>query len=847
MSGLSQSRFDGTVTAVKTILSSACCSLLLALTTGCTPDNDLTGAPIPNTLPDTRITAKPPNLLEAGFMVQFAWSGTDFDGRIVGYQWKMANVGSDGINVQDTLSVDPASGDILHPWHFTTAHDSIFFLSADMDPEYPLDPEDPRFQQYYTFFIRAIDHSGGIDPTPAYLSFNAHTLLPTIVVDRPPRTSNRIGGEYEAVPPTVVWGWTGIDPDSELGTPVAVRYLWKEALYETPYSPPYFNTYLRTWYEFTQKKDEVLSYADSAWSAWIPYEAESADRTITFANQRSVDDTVDQRQITYIFAVQARDIAGAVSIDRVYGQDVRNVYISSGMTPLLEVYEPYLGRMRATGTGYVAHYDLAPDIELTFSWSASAVVYAGSIAAYRYGWDVTDPDDEMDPNWAVEPGLTPDHLATPPRIYSSGTHSLTIQAWDTYDQLVRLTLVLNVIPTPDFGQMPLLLVDDVRDQDSEAWLASDGWTALDRDEYRDRFWEATLGGTGGVLGFFANRDVRDTENDPLSYRDAVQYKNVIWSTRYAIRNFIWNVFKPRLNGDSRHIWLVPYQKYVGNVFLVGSRCLNSFLEEWRWLLPLVFDQQDAIIACSDPYFPVKWPIVKLPDGSIVLLGTLRYPYQTMGISLLDQLRPHYNVWPHCGTSGIGDAARNPACVGLKGLLVDPAFKAAHGTGADFPDTIFTDPHIDWRDLSTDYRDNLMPYTWGQDEFYDGNIARRNFTWTPQSCEGQPCVEPMFRVYSRFDWIHDLHIAEGDHAWPALYFDDEALRDQCGEYALDDMLGRTRTTGQITGFISHKTATSTPGGRRAVVWGFDPYRFEHDKIGAAIHWVLGEHFGLAMRP
>ena len=102
---------------------------------------------------------------------------------------------------------------------------------------------------------------------------------------------------------------------------------------------------------------------------------------------------------------------------------------------------------------------------------------------------------------------------------------------------------------------------------------------------------------------------------------------------------------------------------------------------------------------------------------------------------------------------------------------------------------------------------------------------------------------MFRAYSRFDWIKDLHVASGDNAWPRPMLAGEDLLIACGRHALDTGTGRTRTTGQIVGFITHKLEATKPRQVGDVVWGFDPYRFDHSEIRQAIYWILGEHFGL----
>jgi hypothetical protein len=107
---------------------------------------------------------------------------------------------------------------------------------------------------------------------------------------------------------------------------------------------------------------------------------------------------------------------------------------------------------------------------------------------------------------------------------------------------------------------------------------------------------------------------------------------------------------------------------------------------------------------------------------------------------------------------------------------------------------------------------------------------------------------MFRAYTRFDWVDDLHGAAGDPDWPlsTLGSWSQVLR-QCGTYGVDFLEGRTAITGQTVGFFSHKLEDLQANNKADVVWGFDPYRFDHAQIGAAIQWVLGQHFGLPMTP
>lgn len=806
---------------------------------GCMPSTELGGAEVPNARPDTRVTGSPPSLLEASFVVRFHWTGSDPDGKVLGFQWKLSNNGLDGISVQDTLTIDPATGDTLNPWLFTTATDTTFLVSADLS-DFPeddhLDPRDRRSYQTHTFFIRTIDEEGGVDPTPAYISFTSTTLLPRISVDRPERLSNYL--DAQSAPPTVTFGYSGSDPDYDIGMPTEIRYLFKTAWLR--------DHYVRTKEEFDNVVERLVSFSDSAWSDWLPYPGDPEERYLRFSNQPRLDEAGDQ--IIYLFAIQARDVAGAVSVDRFYGRNVQNVYISNSMTPLLVMNETYLGQRTATGRNSKVTIDIAQGQQLDFSWVASADIYAGVIEAYRYGWDITDVEDEEDPRWAVLPGNSSQHRRAPITSFGIGTHTLTIQAWDNSGQLTRFVWILEVVPVPDPSvQSPVLLVDDIPDHVSLAWSSESG-KPLDADRYRDEFWEDTLGGEGGVLGYDPTLDVIDTVVETFGYRDIVNYRVVILFSRWMQNNFVWDQFKPDLSGDAKFIWLGSYQESVGNLFLAGSRILNEFLEERQWMVPWVFQTSESVISYgSQGVYFVGFGTRELPDGTEVQVGRERYPYAITGISVLDQVTPKYKLF---GRPSLGQRqSRASVCVGIKGLLLDEEFLSNQmPEGAAFPETILTSTIIDWKDDDPEYRATLSVWPWGSDEFYDANISERTTPWSPQMCDGEPCIEPMFRVYSRFDWVNDLHEAMGDPDWPAPYFStDEQLEAKCGRFALNLGQMRTRTTGLITGFISHKMEANKPNRQGDVVWGFDPYRFDREDIQGAIRWVLSDYFGLTLRP
>lgn len=826
---------------------------LLAAGQGCGPSTELGGTPIPNALPDTRLTGLPPTLRESDFVVRFFWTGSDPDNRVTGFQWKMSDNGTDGIGIYDTLTVDPATGDTLHPWRFTGATDTTFIVKADL-PDYPGDSNlpapDRRSYQSHTLFVRAVDELGGVDPTPAAVSFTATTLVPVIIVDRP--ASLRSYTTIQQAPPTVTFGWTGTDPDFGLGVPVRVRYMWKRAILPN-------GAYCYTKYEYDQNVDFLVSFTDSAWSDWIPYATRPEERVVTFPDQ-VLRDALGQR-IAYLFAIQAQDTAGAVSIDRTYARTVHNLQISANLTPLLTVQETYLGSTANSSIYERKSYDIAQNQPLRFSWSGTADSYAGSVVAYRYGWDVADPTNPDDPGWALQPGNTPQHRQAPVRAFASGTHTLTVQCFDNSGQETRILIILNVVPVPDLpAREPLLLVDDVIDRNSNAWVGQDG-VAYDNDRQRDAFWDEVLAGPGGVINYNSTQNSVDLEQDQLfGYRDIVNYRAVIWAHKKAFGSYVFNKFDPTLG--EKYVWLTTFQQQVGNVFLCGQQALQSFIGDLGmvgatttegsprpsapWMTPIIMDTSEEYYEYANALYALGFGERRLADGTMQPIGPQRYPYLAWGVAALDAASHSLYVYP--GPPGVGTTARKGPCIGMKAIVLDPVFKAANVDPGAVADTIYTARVLDFNDYRTPYPTYPRledTFAWTRDEFYDRNVTTRATAIVPQQLpDGRAAVEPMWRYYARFDWIDDMHASRGDPGWPSNIYDNLQLRAVCGNRAIA-LNGRTYVENANVGFVSHKTEFTKPTGRPDVLWGFDPSRFDRAKIRQAVRWVLSEQFGLPM--
>ncbi len=824
-------------------------ALALGLGAGCGPSTELTGTPIPNALPSTKVTATPPSLIETGFLVRFYWSGFDPDGRVVKYQWRISDNGTNGISVQDTLTFDPVTGDTLNPWFETVATDSVFLVSAEI-PDFPGDlPGVNRSYQTHTFWVRAVDDKGAVDPNPAHVSFTATTLLPTVDILGPQVV--RAQTSFARLPRVATFTFRGTDPDFVSGMPTKVRYLWKPALRA--------GTYITDQTGYDQFAEQLISFEDSLWSPWLRYDPEDETRRIT------LPDLTPSNEVYYFFAMQVQDTAGAVSIDRNYGVQVANVRISATLSPALWVGERYLGRFGpATGVNNERSFDVAAGQQLEFRWGATAQDYAGLITSYRYGWNVGDFDDPADPGWALQPGTSPQHLRTPPGTsFASGVHQLVVQVRDNSNQVARWLINLNVVPVPDpTDQAPLLLVDDVDDRGSNAWQG------LDVDGRRDAFWAEVIGNPGGVAGWNPFQHVIDTRADKLTYRDAVAFRSLVWKIRYSgAFSLVGEEFRPAFVdnfGDAdKYVWLIPYQQGVGNVLYAGAAALTSHLSVGSAVfeMPVVFQSREGDRAGTTMVGTarVRRGFGYTEEGDQrIWSGPTRYPFEVMGISVLDIMSVGRYYEYGIGQAGSLDARRRRRCVGLKGLQVDPTFKANYfAAGNLFAETIWTDPNFNLG--SHDHNPATNPYiidanyTWGEDEFYNADVVGRGTPFDIQSgpawgCDG-PCVETIFRSISRFDWARMKRLeADATDTWPIGYFGgagQPTLTNVCGTRALAVNNLTALTNDRIVGFIARKTAANKPSRAGDVVLGFDPYRFDHAQMTRVIRWVLGEHFGLDM--
>ena len=408
------------------------------------------------------------------------------------------------------------------------------------------------------------------------------------------------------------------------------------------------------------------------------------------------------------------------------------------------------------------------------------------------------------------------------------------------------------------NQDNLAFVDQVVDHETNRWPDVTGAIKYDFQDNRNEFWEF-LGDIGGIEDFRPEADRYDHTSQEFTYEKLVGYKAALINARSHTNQTVFVNFRPSPTGD-KFVWLAPYQKQGGNVFLCGDRSMESFMEVLNYMVPVIFDSTVDEFSLGGQTYVVGFGDNTLNDGTEVRRGPLMYPYLTAGITALDWNIPlNKNIY---GRVLSADQERKTPCSGLKQLKLVEEFRSNHliGPGA-IADVINTHPGIDWRDTQGDTLSTSLtkefPFT--GDEFVNDTIADRPTPINLQDCAGvnapgDYCIEPMFTGVSRFDWMRETIWADGDDAWPGSVYAIPQLKEICGEMALTSYVpddggeaipfAAARVTGKVFGYLSYKTVEDKPVNKADVYWGFDPFRFDNDETRKAVLWVL-QHFNLPL--
>jgi hypothetical protein len=460
------------------------------------------GATGKNAPPTIRLVNGPVEQDVVGYNVELSWLGEDRDGKVERYEFVVCDGAPLGFDREDTTG--------LARWTKTVRTDSLFKLAADQyDTTVTIDGNRfSRFKRTHTFFVRAVDDRGSRSE-PAYRSFTTWTLAPGVNIDFPP---NAFPGHAQTLPPIIRFHWEGVDPRDDpwhVASVDSIRYL------------------LTVWTDSTvQQLNEHLDRFESLWSRWIATDAPGDSGASTVIG----DDEMLDLKSRYVFAVQAKDDAGAVTSIFDMRSNVRVFALLKVVGPELTVKEMFLGLHKFLGTkGRAQTFSLPAGFEFRFTWKADASGYGGVISGYRYGWDVADLSNPNE--W--EALLSPYATWAPPRSFSSGVHTLFVEAVDNNGYSTLAQIEISVFPF-DMSRN-LLWVDDFYSTD---FVQTD--YSFPTEKEHDQFW---LRICARSRDFNPARDVFDTKDFSfLPPRPELlwKYRNIIWTYSSDSRFNAWD-------------------------------------------------------------------------------------------------------------------------------------------------------------------------------------------------------------------------------------------------------------------------------------------------------------------
>lgn len=577
------------------------CLACTVVAAGCSEDTFLSLRET-NQPPSIRLTSGPLEGVKTKYKVHFYWLGNDPDGTIDHYEYIVVSGNPIGFNPDDTTGLDK--------WTKTNVSNTVLEVSADTyDEEVTIDNRlYSVFSRTHTFFVRAVDDEG-LPSEVAHRSFTAYTLAPHIYINYPLNPQN----VTQYLPTTAIFRWTGRDP---------IEYPWN---YQDVDSIRYM--YMECESDCINDLNEHPEEFEDLWSPWISYTASSDSGTSTILG----DDEIITPGHTYLFAVQAKDEAGAVTAIFDIRTNARTFIPRTVTGPLLVVSEPYLGQTLWIGTVCNPKIiDAMAGIPMNFNWYGDASQYNGSIATYRYGWDINDLDNPSEWDVTASPYIT----KAPERKFYSGVHTLYIEAVDHVGNVTLATIEINIVPLMD---RDLLWVDD--------YLSAD-FTQIQyvtpTESGHDEFW---INICSRALRFNPATDVYDTAEHNFKIPNVqllCRYRNIIWTFCDTRRDLnVWAkiiCFTPEENiGNSNAIYnyniLTYYMALGGHLWSVGksdregglAATLPEIFNGWVYIKHLIFP------------LSVKCEMTTGPGhGCTDTSGAQSMPYRDYCVSILDK-------------------------------------------------------------------------------------------------------------------------------------------------------------------------------------------------------------------
>jgi hypothetical protein len=555
-----------------------------------------TGLARDNQKPSVYLTNGPQDNDETEYIVHFYWYGDDPDGTVEYYEYAFSS--------GDPIGFDPADTTGLAKWTKITCTDTMFRLTADeydttVTINYSLYA---KYHKTHTFFIRAVDDLG-MRSEPVYRSFTAWTLAPFVSIKHPKEVNP--GHNFQTLGPVIRFKWEGKDPiDSPWNYQEidSVRYMCTE------FSPGIVDDL-----NMNPGKYEHL------WKPWIAYNAPGDSGLTTVLG----DDEILTLLQRYIFAVQAKDEAGAVTAIFDRKTNVRDFIVREPTGPFLIVHEKFFGDSKFLGMNVQAPALFVPSgFPLRFSWEADASSYGGVVRSYRYGWDIERLDNPSD--WDVDPGL--EHLSAPEVRFQSGTHTFYVESVDDLGIVTLGQVEIQIFPAMERN---LLWVDDLYSYD----FVQHQYARPTETEH-DQFWETIC---SRADGFDPARDVFDTSDHEFEWPSIQllwKYKNVIWTYSSA---------RPKWNTWYNLILFMEYKWGVGGIETNNLNILSYYLENGGHLWTLGESNNDGgMLAVAEKGLRkipmnLRCELRGVTGGCVDTVGVNCMPYKDFCVTVVDKV------------------------------------------------------------------------------------------------------------------------------------------------------------------------------------------------------------------
>ncbi|MBU8923339.1 MAG: hypothetical protein KOO63_16100 [Bacteroidales bacterium] len=570
------------------------CAFLWA---GCSEQSPYTGEYEENHLPMVELTNGPLEGDSIQYNIHFYWIANDLDGRVEYFEIAMVE--------GDPVGFDPADTTGADKWTMTRSLDTLIMASADeFDRVVTINSAlYALFDKTHTFFIRAVDDRGGVSET-LHRSFNAWTIAPHVFITDPVNINPDVG--VQMLSPVIHFKWFGKDPVDapwHFQDVDSIRFMWTQ----------FYSTILRDLNEFPGMFEDL-------WGKWWSTEAPGDSGLSTILG----DDEIMPPGRSYIFAVQAKDEAGAISSVFDKRTNVRVFMVRTPTGPLLSVFEDYLGTYSFLGYNLdPVMIDVPPGFEMNFRWTADASHYGAIVSTYRYGWDISDFSDPAE--WETLP--VPNLLFARPKIFYSGIHTLYIEVTDNLGISTICAIEIDIIPI--IMENDLLLVDDFPSNNFTQTIY-----AYPTEAEHDRFWRDIC---VRVPSFVPSRDIFDIAQNafmPPPMDLIFKYKNVIWLYSPAVdweQGSVWT----RLirYGFTEFINFIPYyMSYGGHLWTAGGPQRTGGLGA---VLSNRFRQYPCNLECDlfDAHFNCN-----------STEGLLSLPYQQFCVTVLDKVDASIKDW-----------------------------------------------------------------------------------------------------------------------------------------------------------------------------------------------------------